>query len=159
MQWLRVWADFRDLSNTWDAGIDRNGFIEGAKLAVSRISSLICQNSYRELRGLLSRAEYKRLQSELETSWSDVQRRHIGLDVDNIHNVVVTKLRKQQIVEQKFCDIDVYCLCLKDVENGSGPILIKIFARFHRDYTEGRLPDWIVTRFSVKFDNKFAGFE
>jgi len=158
LQWLRVWADFKELNNTWDANIDRNGFVKGAKMAVSRISQIISQNSYSELRGLLSRAEYKRLQGELEKTWSDVERRHVGMEMEDIHNVIVTRLRRQQIVEHKYVDVDVYFLCLKEVGGSSEPpILIKIFARFHREYTDGRLPDWIVTKFNVKFDSKFAG--
>jgi len=149
VQWLRVWADFRDLNNTWDANIDRNGFIEGAKMAVCTITQLISQNSYSELRGLLSKTEYKRLQSELEKSWSDVKRRNIYLDVGDFQNVIVTRLKKQQIVDQKFCDIDVYFHCLKEVDEGGEPIPIKIFARFHRDYTQGRLPNWIVTSLMI----------
>ena len=54
----------------------------------------------------------------------------------------------------RYCDIEVVALCLKDVKtmNGNDPLFIKIFARFHRDYTAGRLPDWIVTKFRVEFN-------
>ncbi|XP_049766883.1 m-AAA protease-interacting protein 1, mitochondrial-like [Schistocerca cancellata] len=153
--WLMNKLDFGILKNTWDPQFNESEFKRGAKQAVSTISQLICQDLRDGLAGLLTRKATTKLIHDIETSWSDEQRRLIGIEPEDIQVAVPRRVNFQTIVEQKFCDVDMIFVALKTAEHKSSSalIFIEILARFHRNYTEGRLPDWTVSLFRVtRFD-------
>jgi len=149
LTWLKIFLKFREIKQQWDPHLDQEDFTEGAKYAVEAITSKLEQGEWKELRGLLSRKEFKRLRKEVETEWSDVMRQNVSLEVDQMVKVLITDIRTQQIVDNKFCDIDVMVMGVKEQERKT-PLVMQLEVRLHREYTEGCLPDWVVTRFRLK---------
>ena len=49
----------------------------------------------------------------------------------------------------RYCDVDVMVLGIKEQEK-QAPFVMQVDVRLHREYTQGCLPDWMVTRFRVK---------
>lgn len=155
LSWLMNKLDFGILKNTWDPQFNESEFKRGTKQAVATISQLISQDLRDGLTGLLTRKATTKLIHDIETAWSDEQRRLIGIEPDDIQVAVPRRVNFQTIVEQKFCDVDMIFVALKTAEHksSSAMIFIEILARFHRNYTEGRLPDWTVSLFRVtRFD-------
>lgn len=147
--WLQIFIKFREIKQRWDPNLDQEQFVEGAKYAVEAITNKLESGEWQEVRGLVSRKEFKRLRKEVETEWSDVMRQNASLDVEQMHKVLVTGVRTQQISENKYCDIDVMVLGIKEQEK-QAPFVMQVDVRLHREYTQGCLPDWMVTRFRVK---------
>jgi hypothetical protein len=65
LTWLKIFLKFREIKQHWDPHLDQENFIEGAKYAVEAITSKLEQGEWKELRGLLSRKEFKRLRKEV----------------------------------------------------------------------------------------------
>eukprot|EP00092_Neocalanus_flemingeri_P040252 GFUD01043845.1.p1 GENE.GFUD01043845.1~~GFUD01043845.1.p1 ORF type:complete len:368 (+),score=140.57 GFUD01043845.1:49-1104(+) len=150
---LKIFLKFREVKQQWDPALDQEQCLEGAKHAVAAITSMLEEGGrWKEMRGLLSRKEFKRLQKEVETEWSDVMRQNVSLEVEEMEKVLITDITTQQIVHNKYCDIDVLVLGVKEQKV---PLLMQVEVRLHREYTEGCLPDWVVTRFRIKnFDKR-----
>jgi len=149
LTWLKIFLKFREIKQHWDPHLNQEDFTEGAKYAVEAITNKLEQGEWKELRGLLSRKEFKRLRKEVETEWSDVMRQNVSLEVEQMVKVFITDIRTQQIVDNKFCDVDVMVMGLKGQER-KPPLMMQVEVRLHREYTEGCLPDWVVTRFRMK---------
>ena len=62
---LKTFLKFREIKLHWDPHLDQENFIEGAKYAVEAITSKLEQGEWKELKGLLSRKEFKRLRKEV----------------------------------------------------------------------------------------------
>lgn len=153
--WLVNKLDFGMLKRTWDPHFDESEFRRGTKQAVSTITMFVSQNLFTSLKGLLMKHALIALQRDVETNWSDEQRRHIGLEPGDIQHAVPRRVHFQRIVEQKFCDVDMVFIALKWTEHGgsSACIFVEVTTRFHREYTEGHLPDWTVSLFRItRFD-------
>ena len=89
------------LKSEWDPSFSKEDFIYGAENAAVNISWLLQDNDWKELRGLLTRKEFKRLQTELETEWSDVKRQNVGFQLDHIKSTFITAIRTQTIVQKR----------------------------------------------------------
>eukprot|EP00092_Neocalanus_flemingeri_P015644 GFUD01016933.1.p1 GENE.GFUD01016933.1~~GFUD01016933.1.p1 ORF type:complete len:656 (-),score=255.71 GFUD01016933.1:58-2025(-) len=149
---LKIFLKFLEVKQQWDPTLDQQQCLVGAKHAVAAITSMLEEGRWKEMRGLLSRKEFKRLQKEVETEWSDVMRQNVSLEVEEMEKVLITDITTQQIVHNKYCDIDVLVLGVKEQKV---PLLMQVEVRLHREYTEGCLPDWVVTRFRIKnFDKR-----
>ena len=98
---LRVWLKFREVQQAWDPSLDQDQVVAGAQQAVLAIVSRLGGGQWRELRGLLSRKEHKRLQREVETQWTDRERASLDLEEEHLLSCVVTEARSQQIVQCK----------------------------------------------------------
>lgn len=114
------------------------------------MSKLVSENKFSELVGLLSKRERVRLQEEVETKWSDLQRNNIFLSLDEIIGSYPDKVFQYTVAYQKFCDIDVIVPAWKINDQGQRMAFVKIRARFNRDFTEHRLPEWTITKFDVE---------
>ena len=55
------------LKSEWDPSFSKEDFIYGAENAAVNISWLLQDNDWKELRGLLTRKEFKRLQTEVRS--------------------------------------------------------------------------------------------
>eukprot|EP00092_Neocalanus_flemingeri_P104937 GFUD01134454.1.p1 GENE.GFUD01134454.1~~GFUD01134454.1.p1 ORF type:complete len:391 (+),score=151.03 GFUD01134454.1:36-1175(+) len=152
---LKIFLKFREVKQQWDPALDQEQCLEGAKHAVAAITSMLEEGGrWKEMRGLLSRKEFKRLQKEVETEWSDVMRQNVSLEVEEMEKALITDIRTHEIVHNKFCDIDVLVVGVKEQEK-KVPLVMQVEVRLHREYTEGCLPDWVVTRFRIKnFDKR-----
>jgi len=146
---LNIHMKLREVQQYWDPGFNKEEFLTGAKYAVAAITQNLEDGDWQNLRGLLTRKEFKRLQKEVETEWSDVMRQNVTLQVDQIDKILISGVRTQQIVQNKYCDIDVLVMGVKD-QNTKLPLVLEMEVRLHREYTEGCLPDWMVTRFKVR---------
>jgi len=147
--WLQIFIKFNEVKQRWDPSLNQREFLEGAVHAVHAVTDKVEGGQWQELRGLLSRKEFKRLRKEVETEWSDVMRRNVRLEVDQVVKAVITGITTQQIVENKYCDIDVRLVGVKE-DQDKAPIVVNVQMRLHREYTEGCLPDWMVTRFKIE---------
>lgn len=145
---FRVWWNFRQVRLTWDPTLDKEQFLSGAKQAAATVLRQIKDGSWAELRGLLEKKELERLQREVETQWTDVQRHTLDLEAEDL-TAWVTDLRTQQIVQRKWCDVDVVLVGLAQTGMGQVPRPVRVNVSFLRNYTEGQLPDWSITRFKV----------
>jgi len=148
LKWLQIHVKFNEVKQRWDPSLEKEEFLVGVKYAVQAITSKIMAGEWQELRGLLSRKEFKRLQREVETEWSDVMRQNVGIDVDQMEKVLITGITTQQIVDHKYCDIDVTIVGVKEQDDNI-PHVMQVQVRMHREYTDGCLPDWMVTRFRI----------
>ncbi|XP_066990973.1 m-AAA protease-interacting protein 1, mitochondrial isoform X2 [Anabrus simplex] len=155
LTWLVNKLDFGMLRRTWDPQFDESEFRRGTKQAISTITHLVAMNMFDNLKGLLTKQALAVLQHEVETSWTDQQRRNIALEPEDIQLAVPRRVHFQRI---KFCDVDMIFIALKWAEHsGSNAyIFIEIIARFHREYSEGRLPDWTLSLFQVTRFNVLA---
>jgi len=143
---LKVWLKFKEVQATWDPSIDQTEFVAGARQAVLTIASnLSTGGQWGRLRGLLHRKEHKRLQQVVEKQWSDVERRRLEIDEEHLLLLHITDCRLQQINQFKYLDVYVHAMALSPL----GDSIVKMNVTFHREYTEGQLPDWIVTKFEV----------
>ena len=113
------------------------------------MTHLLRKSRYTDLKGLLSSLELNRLRREVETKWSEVGKNNIALDVDHLIVACPVSVRRHTIAFQRFCDIQMVFVGVKESPDSDGAVSLKIEARFHRDFTEGRLPDWVITRFRV----------
>ena len=64
---LKIFLKFREVKQQWDPTLDQEQCIVGAKYAVAAITSKLEGGMWQELRGLLSRREFKRLKREVST--------------------------------------------------------------------------------------------
>ena len=62
---LQINIHLRAIKKNWDPTFSKEDFLLGAKMAAVNISGLVQQSDWRELRGLLTRKEFKRLQTEV----------------------------------------------------------------------------------------------
>jgi hypothetical protein len=58
----------------------------------------VSQNLFNSLKGLLTKHALIALQREVETTWSDEQRRHIGLEPGDIQLAIPRRVHFQRIV-------------------------------------------------------------
>jgi len=143
---LKVWLKFKEIQATWDPSIDQTEFVAGARQAVLMIASTLSTGGqWGQLRGLLHRKEHKRLQQVVEKQWTDVERRRLEIEEEHLLLLQITDCRLQQINQFKYLDVYVYAMALSPL----GDNFVKMNVTFHREYTEGQLPDWIVTKFEV----------
>ncbi|XP_071442410.1 m-AAA protease-interacting protein 1, mitochondrial-like [Hetaerina americana] len=151
VRWLVNKLDFSMLRRAWDPNFRENEFKNGAKQAVSSITHLMSSNNFEDLEGLLTSPAINQLRREVETKWSDVQRRNFCLNKDDIKVALPQRVRFQRIDERRFCDVDMLFLALKqsEYEGKNATIFMEIKVRFHRDYTEGLDPEWTVSMFKV----------
>lgn len=145
---VKNWLQLRELRQ-WDPSIEQGQLLEGARHAAAAISHKLADGTWQELRGLLSKKEHRRLQREVETEWSDLQRRLVRLEPEDILHVLLKEIRLQTIVQKKYCDVDLLLVGVR--KEPDTPVLLQVSLRLHREYTDGCLPDWLVTKFSVTF--------
>ena len=100
---------------------------------------------------MLAKNELTRLRHEVETDWTDELRRNVGISFDNILTLAIRDVRSQQIVHNKYLDIEVAVVASVPgpAEQQEPNHVYVIHATFFRDYTPGRLPDWVVTSFRL----------
>ncbi|XP_046393556.1 uncharacterized protein LOC124161296 [Ischnura elegans] len=150
-RWLVNKLDFGMLRRAWDPTFKENEFRDGTKLAVSSVTQLISSNNFDDLEGLLTPAAISLLRHEVETIWTDVQRRNVNLTKEEIKVALPQRVRFQRLNEKKFCDVDMLFLALKQsrYEGRLATVFMEIKVRFHRDYTDGLPPEWTVAMFRV----------
>lgn len=73
----------------------------------------------------------------------------MALQEEHIISVVITDCRTQQIVQKKYCDVSLLVLARSPLTRRGLEELVRLQVTLHREYTEGQLPDWIVTQFRV----------
>ncbi|XP_050042407.1 m-AAA protease-interacting protein 1, mitochondrial-like isoform X2 [Dermacentor andersoni] len=152
-RWLSLFFDFMYLKNQWDPDFNRSEFLEGAKQAISTVLSLIATQRLDDLAGLVKREAVNRFVQEVSQQLG-YGNMHYLKEVDDIV-AMPHKVALQSIVDQKYCDIQVNFIVMKNLDNGqSSPDIPRVFvcfilAKFHRNYTAGVLPDWTITDLSL----------
>lgn len=117
--------------------------------AVTKVTHLIGDGSFDRLRGLMSRKERDRLKRDVETGWDGFARDNIALGSEDVVSAFPTRVLQHTLVQQRFCDIDVAFVVMKMAADGMPAAMMNIQTTFHREYTDGKLPDWVITRFRV----------
>ncbi|XP_065299406.1 m-AAA protease-interacting protein 1, mitochondrial-like isoform X2 [Dermacentor albipictus] len=153
LRWLSLFFDFMYLKNQWDPDFNRSEFLEGAKQAISTVLSLIATQKLDDLAGLVKREAVNRFVQEVSQQLG-YGNMHYLKEVDDIV-AMPHKVALQSIVDQKYCDIQVNFIVMKNLDNGqSSPDIPRVFvcfilAKFHRNYTAGVLPNWTITNLSL----------
>ncbi len=130
--------------------------------AVYVVTRLLRQRRYLDLEGLVSHGELRRLRREAETEWPEVLKNNVALSREGreVKLAAPVALRMQEIAggRQRFCDVDVKIFAVKSAGEGRRRFAMVVDATFSRDYSEGRPPDWVITRFRVKggMDGEFS---
>ncbi|XP_054931439.1 uncharacterized protein [Dermacentor andersoni] len=123
------------------------------KHAISTVLSLIATQRLDDLAGLVKREAVNRFVQEVSQQLG-YGNMHYLKEVDDIV-AMPHKVALQSIVDQKYCDIQVNFIVMKNLDNGqSSPDIPRVFvcfilAKFHRNYTAGVLPDWTITDLSL----------
>ncbi|XP_070382400.1 uncharacterized protein [Dermacentor albipictus] len=123
------------------------------KHAISTVLSLIATQKLDDLAGLVKREAVNRFVQEVSQQLG-YGNMHYLKEVDDIV-AMPHKVALQSIVDQKYCDIQVNFIVMKNLDNGqSSPDIPRVFvcfilAKFHRNYTAGVLPNWTITNLSL----------
>ncbi|XP_065299408.1 uncharacterized protein [Dermacentor albipictus] len=121
--------------------------------AISTVLSLIATQKLDDLAGLVKREAVNRFVQEVSQQLG-YGNMHYLKEVDDIV-AMPHKVALQSIVDQKYCDIQVNFIVMKNLDNGqSSPDIPRVFvcfilAKFHRNYTAGVLPNWTITNLSL----------
>lgn len=149
-----MFFEFMYLKNQWDPDFNRTEFLEGTKQAISTVLSLIATQRLDDLAGLVKREAVNQFIQEVSQQLGHGSTQHLK-DPDDIV-AMPQKMALQTIVDQKYCDIYMDFLVVKnlDRERAASPDLPRvlvcfIFAKFHRNYTAGVLPEWTITKLSL----------
>lgn len=147
-KWLHNRTEIATLQKDWDPSFTLETFKFGAIQAICTVTDLMSQREWGELCGLLTQSAIDKLRS---TKWTFDQTHNLTLSPENVQTAVIKDVKLHTIVDQKYCDIDVILIGAREpysVDKHS-IILLEYFARFHRNYTEGRLPEWTITVFTL----------
>ena len=68
LKWLQIHFKFNEVKQRWDPSLEKEEFLVGVKYAVEAITSKVVTGEWQEMRGLLSRKEFKRLRREVKIS-------------------------------------------------------------------------------------------
>lgn len=155
LRWFNNQMEMLVLKKDWDPTFDISSFKFGVKQAVCTSTELISRREWGELRGLLSQKAISKLRT---TKWTDDEVNNLVLEPSRIQVTQIDNVSMQIIVDRKYCDIDMTVIGTRDPYNCDkhSLIVLEYFARFHREYTEGVLPDWTITVFKLK---KFEAYE
>ncbi|KAK3862281.1 hypothetical protein Pcinc_031839 [Petrolisthes cinctipes] len=147
--WLHNRMELAALKRDWDPAFDLTSFKYGVIQAVCTVSELASQREWGDLCGLLTRGAINKLRSN---KWSFDEEQNLVLSPDNIQMVHISKVSLQNIVDQKYCDIDMIVLGVRAPHNTDkhSLVILEFYARFHREYTKHKLPDWTITTFELK---------
>lgn len=137
------------LQREWDSSFDEISFKFGATQAVCTVTEHISRRDWGELCGLLTQKAIDKIRN---TKWTHDQVNNLVLSTENIQVTQVNNVSLQTVVDRKYCDIDVTIIGTRipyNIEKHS-LIVLEYFARFHREYTEGKLPEWTITVFRLQ---------
>lgn len=153
-RWLAVFLDFMELKNRWDPDFNRKEFLDGTKQAISTVLSLIATQRMDELTGLIKREAVNKFVQQVSETLGYGNTQHLK-DPDDIV-VMPYKVKLQSIVDQNYCDVDMHFLVVKNIEGNQSSaaqsrlLMCLLFAKFHRNYSPGQLPDWTITQLSLE---------
>ena len=117
------------------------------------MTSLIRENRFDDLRGLLTTRERTRLFGEVETEWKDVQRNNIDVEEKDIVATMPVRVLRHNVAYQRFADIDVIFVVNRVRDGGvadSHSVFMIIKVTFTRVYSKGSLPDWTISKFKLE---------
>nr|XP_037287960.1 uncharacterized protein LOC119180925 [Rhipicephalus microplus] len=152
-RWLSLFFDFMYLKNQWDPDFNRSEFLEGTKQAISTVLSLIATQRLDDLAGLVKREAVNQFIQEVSQELGYGSTQHLK-DPDDIV-AMPQKVALQSIVDHKYCDIHMQFIVMKNLERDQASadvpriLVCFIFAKFHRNYTAGVLPEWTITKLSL----------
>jgi len=150
LTYIRARLQFLHLTK-WDNKISMPEFEAGAVLGVSAVLNHLANSNVDKLVGLLSKSLLKRIKAGEVLALDEPTRCSADIEPGDITKLWVHDVSLQEIVQYRYCDIDVYATAqTHDEDDRSKQTNINIYARFHREYTEGRLPDWIITQFNAQ---------
>ncbi|XP_047469017.1 uncharacterized protein LOC125025121 isoform X1 [Penaeus chinensis] len=161
LKWLNNRVEIANLKRDFDPNFNEEDFKVGAKQGVCTVSELIHKREWGDLTGLVTQKVIDKLR---KTKWTTDQIHNLVLSPDHVQVVQLNNISLQTIVadskhgtserpcHRKYCDIDVIVIgtCIPYNLEKHSVILLEYFARFHREYTEGKLPEWTITKFKLQ---------
>lgn len=148
-KWLHNQMEIAALKREWDPSFEIDSFKFGVKQAVCTVTELVSRRDWGELCGLLTQKAIDKIR---HTKWTNDQVNNLILSPESVQVTQINNIALQYIVDRKYCDIDVTVIGTRIPYNTDkhSLIVLEYFARFHREYTEGRLPDWTITTFRLQ---------
>ncbi|KAF4529541.1 hypothetical protein B566_EDAN014387 [Ephemera danica] len=148
--WLLTKIDFFMLKRSWDPSFNEDEFRAGVKQAVCTVTQLIAENKLGQLEGLMTKTAKEDTCRDIETNWTDEQRRNIALEDSDIQAAVPRRVYFKREKNTRICDVDVSFLALKpDPHADHSLIFIEVTTRFHREYSEFSLAEWTMSVFKI----------
>lgn len=148
-RWIFNNLQIGKLKQEWDPKFDIEDFKFGATQAICTITDLVHRREWGELRGLLTQTAIDAMRTEKSSNIDQIN--NTVIIPDDVQITQLNNVNLQTIVDTKYCDIDVGIIAVRQPYNPDKHemIMLEYAARFHRNYSEGQLPDWTVTRFSL----------
>ncbi|KAK8783740.1 hypothetical protein V5799_009896 [Amblyomma americanum] len=121
--------------------------------AISTVLSLIATQKLDDLVGLVKREAVDKFIQDVSQELGYGNTQYLE-DPDEVI-AMPQRVMLQTIVDQKYCDIHVNFLVLKNLDRGQPSserpriLMCFILAKFHRNYTAGVLPNWTITDLSL----------
>ena len=118
--------------------------------ALVAVTGYIRHNQMSKLSGLLTVRERARIQTEIETEWKDIHRDNIDLNITDIVSALPVRVQRHYVAYQKFADVDILFVVNRVRGDKSRRVLMVFCATFTRDYSEGRLPEWTISKLKLE---------
>lgn len=150
LRWLKTKLKFKYLQKTWDPEFSEGAFIYGSTTAICRITELISENKYDELKDLVTTSVYAKLLDDIRRL-TPLQRKIIKLKPEDIKILVPQSVAMKTNGIERRCSVNLRVLALKWHETTGmlRLVLVALQSEFDRDYTEGADPEWTITNFDI----------
>lgn len=152
LRWIRTKIGFRMLRKSWDPEFSEGAFIYGSTQAICRITDIISSNDEDDtLKKLVTPSLRRRLMLEMAIHLTELQRKIIRLEPDDIKLLIPLEVRLRNVQERRICFIALRALAVKwhEIQKINRLAIIALQTEFIRDYTEPVNSEWTVNTFDI----------
>lgn len=150
MRWLKTKIKFKYLKKTWDPEFSEGAFIYGSTHAICRITEIINENKFHELKNLITPSIKVKMYDQIR-KLSPNQRKMIKLKPSDIKLLVPLSVTLRSNGVEKICCVNLRLLALKwfEIPRALRLVLVALETEFSRDYTKGATPEWTISGFDI----------
>lgn len=151
LRWLKTKFRLKYLQRAWDPEFSEGAFIYGTTRAVCRITEIIHEDKPEKLDGLLTDSAKIKLEDDIASRLTKMQKQIIKLRPDDIKILVPIAVNLKTEGFTKLCDVSLRSLALKWYEDRGNLklVLVALQTEFMRDYTHGTNSEWIISVFDI----------